>query len=267
VTVTDTSGRYLTDLTREQVHVFEDATEQEITTFNRRTVPIALALLLDTSASMSDRMLTAQESVIGFVRRLRPEDLGELIGFSERVQVLQGLTSDQDALVRAVRKTSPGGPTPLYQAVYISLKELKKIRAASPEELRRQAIVVFTDGEDTSSLVTFDELLDLARRSETALYTIGLRSPLEVTNKTYMQVDYGLRQLAQETGGRPFFLTSVFDLAGIYTQIADELASQYVVGYVSKNSKHDGAWRRVAVRVDREGATARTRLGYFATKK
>ena len=168
VTVTDPSGRYVTDLTRDQFHVFEDGAEQEVTTFNRKTVPIALALLLDTSASMSDRMGTAQEAAIGFARRLGPEDLGELVGFSYQVQVLQGFTSDQDALERAVRKTMAGGPTPLYQAVYISLKELKKIRAASAQEIRRQAIVVFTDGEDTSSLVAYDELLDLAKRSETA---------------------------------------------------------------------------------------------------
>ena len=110
-----------------------------------------------------------------------------------------------------------------------------------------------------SSLVDFDELLDLARRSETAIYTIGLRSKADTRDKVYNEADYVLRQLAQETGGRAFFPARVDDLAGVYTQIADELASQYVLGYISKNSRRDGAWRRVAVQVDRQGATARTR--------
>ena len=100
-----------------------------------------------------------------------------------------------------------------------------------------------------------------------AIYTIGLRSQAESAAKTYSPTDYALRQLARETGGRAFFPSRIEDLAGVYGQIADELASQYVVGYVSKSTKRDGAWRRVVVRVDREGATARTRLGYFGPKQ
>jgi Ca-activated chloride channel family protein len=265
VTVTDGSGRYVTDLTPEQIGVYEDGAKQDIAYFNRTNAPIALALLLDTSSSMEGKMATAREAAAGFARRLRPQDLGQLIGFAaNRVEVLQPFTSDREALERAVGKTAAGGATPLYNALYIALKELKKVRAATEQDIRRQAIVVFTDGEDTSSLVGFDELLDLARRSETAIYAIALRSPLEIEARTYAITDYSLRQLAQQTGGRSLFPTRIDDLAGAYGQIADELAGQYVVGFVSKNTKRDGAWRKLAVRVDREGATARTRLGYFA---
>jgi Ca-activated chloride channel homolog len=267
VTVTDASGRYVTDLTPEQFGVFEDGVQQDVSYFNRANVPIALALLLDTSVSMENKMPTAQEAAVGFVRRLRPQDLGELIEFAQRIEVSQAFTNDQGALEKAVRKTVAGGSTSLYTAVYISLKELKKNRAATGQEIRRQAIVVFTDGEDTSSLVGYDELLDLARRSETAIFAIGLRSPAETAARTYTQADFALRQLAQETGGRAFFPSRIEDLAAVYGQIADEIASQYVVGYVSKSTKRDGAWRRVTVRVDREGATARTRLGYFGPKQ
>ena len=113
--------------------------------------------------------------------------------------------------------------------------------------------MVFTDGEDTSSLVGFDELLDLAKRSETAIYAIGLRSPVEIAARTYAETDFSLRQLAQQTGGRAFFPTRIEDLAGVYGQIADELASQYVVGFVSKNTRRDGAWRKLIVRVGSRG--------------
>jgi Ca-activated chloride channel homolog len=267
VTVTDATGRYVTDVTPEQLNIFEDGAKQDIAYFNRTNVPIALVLLLDTSSSMEDKMATAKEAAAGFARRLRPQDLGQLIGFADRVEVLQRFTSDQATLERAIRKTVANGSTALYNALYIALKELKQVRAAAEEDIRRQAIVVFTDGEDTSSLVGFDELLDLARRSETAVYAIALRSPREIEARTFAVTDYSLRQLAQQTGGRAFFPTRIEDLADAYGQIADELANQYVVGFVSKNTKRDGAWRRLTVRVDREATTARTRLGYFGPKQ
>jgi Ca-activated chloride channel family protein len=266
VTVTDASGRYVTDLTPDQLNIFEDGAKQEIAYFNRTNVPIALALLLDTSASMEGKMATAKEAAVGFARRLRPQDLGQLIGFADRVEVLQAFTSDQAALERAIRKTAANGSTALRNAVYIALKELKKVRPTTEQDIRRQAIVVFTDGDDTSSLIAFDDLLDLAQRSETAIYTIALRSPVEIEAKTYAETDFSLRQLTQQTGGRSFFPTRIEDLAGVYAQIADELANQYVVGFVSKNTRRDGAWRKLIVRVDRERTTARTRLGYFGPK-
>lgn len=263
VTVTDPAGRLLTDLEPAQFHVFEDGAAQDVAYFNRTTMPVALALLLDTSASMNLRMATAQNAAIGFVRRLRPRDVAELVAFDKDVRVLQDFTGDQAALERAIRSTTAVGSTSLYNAVYVSLRELRKNRVATEQDVRRQAIVVVSDGEDTSSLVGFDEVLDLAKRSETAIYTVGLRSQEDTGEKEYKEADFVLRDLAQETGGRAFFPARLEDLAGVYARIADELASQYVLGYTSKNSRRDGAWRRVAVRVDREGATARTRPGYF----
>jgi Ca-activated chloride channel homolog len=266
VTVTEPSGRYVTDLSPEQFSIFEDGVKQDVTFFSRANLPIALALLLDTSASMEDRMATAQEAAAGFARRLRPQDLGELIDFDREVKVLQGFTSDRDALEQAIRRTTAGGSTSLYNAVYISLKELKKTRATSEEDIRRQALVVLSDGEDTSSLVTYDQVLDLAKRSETVIYSIGLRTQEEMLSKAFKEADFVLRQLAQETGGRVFFPARLEDLSGAYTLIADELANQYSLGYLSKNTKRDGAWRRIAVRVTREGVTARTKQGYFGPK-
>jgi Ca-activated chloride channel family protein len=263
VTVSDSAGRYVTDLSADQFHVFEDGNAQDIAFFNRTNIPVALALLLDTSSSMEDRMTTAQDAAIGFARRLRPSDVGELIGFDRDVRVIQAFTGDPAVFERAIRATTASGSTSLYNAVYVSLKQLKKIRATTEQDVRRQAIVVVSDGADTSSLVGYDEVLDTARRSETAIYTIGLRSKDETADKTFKEGDFVLRQLAQETGGRVFFPARIEDLAGVYSQIADELASQYVLGYISKNPKRDGAWRRIAVRADRHGATARTRQGYF----
>ncbi len=266
VTVTDENDRYVTDIDVEGFQLFEDGAQQEVTFFTRTQLPIALALLMDTSASMADRMSTAQEAAIGFAERLRTQDLASIIDFDSRVDILHEFTNSLDALTSAIRQTSAGGSTSLYNAIYISLKELAKIGAAATaeEEIRRQAIVMLSDGEDTSSLVGFEEVLELAKRSNTIIYSIGLRSRDIRTRRGFREADFVLRQLAQETGGRTFFPEQVEDLPKIYQRISDELSSQYTLGYVSKNPIRDGRWRRVVVRVDRPNVGARTKQGYYA---
>ena len=207
VTVTDRASRYVTDLQQEDFQVFEDGVKQDVTFFNRTNLPIALALLLDTSASMETRLPTAQEAAIGFAKKLRPQDLAEVIDFDSRVVILQTFTNKAAELEQAIRKTSAGGSTSMYNAIYIALKDLKKVVATNADEIRRQAIVVLSDGEDTSSLLPFEEVLDLAKRSETAIYAIGLRSSEggASQHKGFKEAEFVLRQLSQETGGRAFF--------------------------------------------------------------
>ena len=266
VTVTDSAAHYVTDLQQSDFQVFEDGVAQEVTFFNRTNLPIALGLLIDTSASMETRLPIAQEAAIGFSRKLRPQDLAEVVDFDSRVVILQTFTNKAADLEQAIRRTSAGGSTSMYNAIYIALKDLKKVVATNVDEIRRQAIVVLSDGEDTSSLLPFEEVLDLAKRSETAIYAIGLRSSEASTssNKGFKEAEFVLRQLAQETGGRAFFPTQASELNAIYSQISDELSSQYTVGYTSRNTKRDGAWRRVIVRVNRPSVTPRTKQGYFA---
>jgi Ca-activated chloride channel homolog len=262
VTVTE-AGRYITDLQEQDFDVFEDGVRQTLTLFSRVQQPIALAILLDTSASMEDKLGTAQEAAIGFARRLRPGDVIEIVDFDSQVNILQPFTNDVAALEKAIRQTTVNGSTSLYNALYISLKDLKKARARTTEEIRREAIIVLSDGDDTSSLIEYEEVLDLAKRSETAIYAIGLRQGNE-GRREFKEAEFVLRQLSQETGGRVFFPTSVSELPKIYEQIAEELSSQYALAYSSKNPQKNGVWRRIAVRVARPGLTARTRQGYYA---
>lgn len=264
VTVVDGQSRYVTDLTEREFSVFEDGVQQEMTFFTRVNQPIALSLLLDTSASMDHRMGLAQDAAVGFARRLRAQDLAQVVDFDSRVEIAQDFTNDDAALERAIRATSAGGSTALFNALYISLKELAKIKASSSDEVRRQAIVLLSDGEDTSSLVEFDEVLELAKRSETAIYAIGLQPRDAVAARGFREAEFVLRQLSQETGGRATFVQRAEDLAGIYDQIANELSSQYTLGYAPKNPRRDGAWRRIVVQVGRPGLTARTKRGYYA---
>jgi Ca-activated chloride channel homolog len=264
VTVVDAQHRYITDLTEDDFAVFEDGTRQELTYFNRTSLPIALSLLIDTSASMESRMQFAQDAAIGFARKLRSQDLAQVIDFDSRVTVLQGFTSNGDDVERAIRSTTAGGSTSLHNALYISLKELEKIKPQSADEVRRRAIIVLSDGEDTSSLVSYEEVLELAKRSETAVYTIALQAKDGPQTKGFREAEFVLRQFALETGGRSFFPARPEDLRNVYGQIADELSSQYSLGYTSSNPRQDGRWRRIAVQVARPQTTARTKRGYYA---
>ncbi len=263
VTVTDGTSRYVTDLDQPEFHVFDDGIKQEVTFFSRREQPIALSLLLDSSASMEDKLPTLQSAASSFVRRLKANDISQVIDFDSRVEVRQGFTGNHDELIGAIGQTASGGSTSLHNAIYIALKELGKIRAVSEEDVRRQALIVFSDGEDTSSLVSFEEVLELAKRSETSIYTIALRGS-DTQTKGFREAEYVMKTLAQATGGRSFFPSKVDDLDGVYAQIADELASQYTIGYTSKNARRDGAWRRIIVQVTRPNVTPRAKTGYYA---
>jgi Ca-activated chloride channel family protein len=187
----------------------------------------------------------------------------EVIDFDSQVRILQTFTNNIADLEKAIRNTSVNGSTSLYNAIYISLKDLKKIKAQTTEEIRRQAIVVLSDGDDTSSLVEYEEVLDLAKRSETLIYSIGLKQN-NAAMVEFKEAEFVLKQLANETGGRAFFPASVGELPGIYQQISEELANQYSLAYSSRNTSRNGAWRRLVVRLTRPGLQPRTRLGYFA---
>jgi Ca-activated chloride channel family protein len=262
VTVTNNQGQLVAGLEREAFQVLEDGKPQEIQIFARTPQPIALSILLDTSISMEPRLRTAQQAAVGFARGLGEQDVAQIIDFDSQVQVLQGFTNDEALLEHAILRTDAGGSTSLYTAVYVALSEQRKVRPRENETIRRQAIVVLSDGDDTSSLVDYQQVLDLAKRSEVVIYAIGLRTPGPAV-QGFSQSGYVLRQLSEETGGRVFFVENAVQLPAVYGQIADELSNQYSIGYTPTNTRRDGAWRTIQVRATPPGTVARTRLGYF----
>jgi Ca-activated chloride channel homolog len=268
VTVADRANRYVTDLEEGDFTVFENGVRQEITVFSRRQAPIAISLLLDSSASMEHKLPVLQRAATQFVHRLRTQDLAEVIDFDGRLAVRQAFTNDKADLERGILAMSAGGSTALYNAVYFALQSLRRVNVTSDaeEEPRRLAMIVFSDGEDTSSLQTFDDLLDATKRSDTAIFTIGLREERS-RRAGFPAPDFVLRQLASETGGRAFFVNRVEELDEVYGQIADELSSQYSLGYVSNNPRRDGAWRPIVVQVSKPDLTVRTKRGYFAPSR
>ena len=263
VSVTDASGRHVSDLPADDFSIFEDNRPQELGFFSPANSSLAVCLLIDTSSSMEPRMALTQRAASDFIGKLRPGDAAEVIDFDSRVEVLQPFTTDRGLLSAAIQRTRAGGATALYNAVYIALKQLDQMKPLEGEEIRRQVIVVLSDGEDTSSLVTFDELLDAAKRSQTAIYTIGLGLDEQPARAT-LTGTFVLQRLAQETGGQLFTARQPTELTNVYTRIADDLTSQYVLGYLSSNVRRDGRWRSTTVRVRRPGLQARTRPGYYA---
>jgi Ca-activated chloride channel family protein len=265
VTVRDGLNKNVPDLDKEDFAVFEDGVKQPLIEVSRRRVPLSLSLLLDSSASMEDKLAMAQAAASEFVRRLEPQDRASVVDFDSHVQVLQAFTSDTASLDAAIRRIKANGSTAMFNAVYIALKDLERIRPDRPEEISRQAIILLSDGDDTSSLVPFEDVLDLAKRSHTSIYAIGIRTP-EVAGAIPRLTDgeFVLRRLAQETGGAAFFPQTANDLPRIYREVADELSTQYLIAYSPINVRPDGRWRRVSVRVTRPECAARTRAGYYA---
>lgn len=269
VVVTDPRGQFVSGLSSSDFAVFEEGVQQDISFFAVVPAPIDLALMLDTSASMSDKISTVQQAAINFTSVVRPGDRISIVEIKDAVKIVHPLDEDVPSARRAIGATIARGNTSLYNGLYMMLRELMRLRETEGD-VRRQAIVVLSDGEDTTSLVTFDDVMDLAKHAGVAVYTISLRTSLASTS-FYMrnsrhraESGFAMRSLAQETGARAFFPASIQELAGVYDMIADELANQYSVGYVPKNLARDGSYRRINVRINRPGLSARTRTGYIA---
>jgi len=270
VTVQDTAANYISDLQPEDFLVYEDGVRQDVRFCESASVPVDLIVLLDTSASMSNKVDLVRDAAAGFLRTLRSGDRGAVVAFNDRVRVVQPLTADPRALSSAIASIETHGTTALDDAIYIALKEFGHATSQAGE-VRRQAIAVLSDGEDTSSLTSFDDVLALARRMGVNIYTVGLQSSFEIrqareeTGRRFLsESDYTMKTLARETGALSFF-PDVKELRSVYASIAKELAHQYSIGYVSSNPQPDGRFRRIVVQViSRPNLRPRTRLGYTA---
>jgi Ca-activated chloride channel family protein len=265
VTVTDPKGRFITDLGEPDFEVLEEGVRQPLTIFTREDLPVSLAILIDTSASMDTKLGQAQTAAIRFVRTLHAADEAQIVRFNQRAEVVQDFTSDKAQLEAAIRSTRASGDTALYTALYVALKDLD--RRHRDGDLRRRAVVVLTDGEDTASSVTDEQVLDLAKRSGIGVYGVALygsEAPV-AARLSPDQSTFFFSALGRATGGQAHFLKTVSQLDGVYDRLAQELRSQYAMGYVSNNPAHDGRWRRVVVRTPtRLNLETRHKLGYFA---
>jgi VWFA-related protein len=267
VSITDPRGQYVTGLGKDDFAVFEDGVKQEISIFAHENLPISMVLMVDTSASMDDKLPTARTAGKRFVRTLRPQDMAQVMQFNDRATVLQDFTADHAALESAFDRTEASGPTALHNALYVALKDLAKQKSAGGE-LRRRALVLLSDGEDTASLVSDEQVMELARKTEINIYAISLRpkGAQDRNRLKFSQAAHLLTALTQDTGGQVHFPNSLSELEAVYDRIAEELRTQYSLGYVSSNKRSDGKWRRIVVRVPtHEDLKVRHKLGYYGT--
>jgi len=270
-TVTD-GKHFVSGLRSDDFEIFEDNVPQRVEFFETRQVPLDLILLVDTSSSMRDKIDAVHIAALGFLDTLRPIDRGAVIAFSDGVTILEPLTSDRAALAEAVKKSRPYGETALHNAIYVALKQFGRPTRIEGQPVRRQAIALLTDGADTASLIGFDDVLGLARKSDVSIYTISLQSryteaqrAAEPARRFFTDSDYALKTLATETGAQAYFPDSIQDLKGVYGKIAEELSNQYSLAYTPTDTSVDGRFRRIVVRLkSRPELQPRFRTGYVA---
>ncbi|MQA30004.1 MAG: VWA domain-containing protein [Luteitalea sp.] len=254
-TVLDGQNRLVPDLVQEDFEVFDNDKPQELLVFRNEVQPISVVLLLDTSGSMTSSIELLKTASEQFLIRLLPEDQAAVGAFNDKIELSAQFSSDRDGLIAEVKDLDYGNGTRLYDAVDEGLNSLQGIEG-------RRVVLVFTDGEDTSSRTGRGTVLDRARAEEVMIYAIGLQSEFMGTRS---RPDSGLRRLAEETGGGYFELKKTSDLGSTFSRVAQELHSQYALGFEGKQL--DGKVHKLTVRLKRPGMTARARKSYVATKR
>jgi Ca-activated chloride channel family protein len=256
VTVADVQKRLVPDLTQEEFQVFDNDKPQPIVYFDNSIRPINVVVMLDTSGSMTLTIDLLKQAAEQFIIRLLPEDKARVGAFNDKIQINAKWSNNRDQLVTDVKDLDYGNGTRLWDAVGASLDELKMIDG-------RKVVLVFTDGDDTSSKIGLGTVVDRARAEEVMIYAIGLESNY-FNGQAHVRTkpDSGLRKIADETGGGYFELKKTSELAPAFTKIAAELHSQYVIGFTPMQL--DNRVHKLAVKMKQTGMTARARRSYVA---
>jgi Ca-activated chloride channel family protein len=260
--VADRKGKFISDLKQEHFKVFEDGKPQTITNFSAETnLPLTIALLVDTSGSVRDKLRFEQEAATEFfyATLIRGKDRALVISFDSGIDLIQDYTDDPDRLANSIRKMRAGGGTSLYDAVYL----------AASEKLARQngrrIMVVISDGDDNSSRLSMTEVMESVQRNDIVLYTISTNSP-GLGGDNNSRGDKILKKLAEETGGRMFAPFKLQDLNSSFRDISEELRLQYALAYRPTNLTADGRFRTIRIEPADKRHTVRARNGYFAPR-
>ena len=255
-TVVDADKRLVPSLTQDDFEILDNDKPQSISLFNNEVQPITVIVMLDTSLSMTGSIELLRAAAELFVLRLLPADKGRIGAFNDKIQISGRFTNDRDELVGEIKELDFGNGTKLWEAVGAGLDELKGIDG-------RRVILVFTDGDDTASGVSLGTVVDRARAEDVMVYAIGLESNyFNGQRMIRSQPDRGLRRIADETGGGYFELKKTSDLAPTFTRVAQELHSQYVLGFAP--AQLDNRVHKLTVRVKQAGMAARARKSYLA---
>jgi Ca-activated chloride channel family protein len=263
-TVTDKRNHFVKDLSQSDFKFVDDGKPvAQVNSFRRETnLPLRVGLLIDASNSVRDRFKFEQESAIEFLNQIirRNSDKAFVIGFDTTAEVTQDFTDDTDQLGKGVRMLRPGGGTAMYDAIYYACRD--KLLKENAGTATRKAIILLSDGEDNQSRVTREEAVEMAQRAEVIVYTISTN-----TSGLKLRGDKVLERFADATGGRAFFPFKISDVANAFSEIQDELRSQYAVSYVPADFKKDGRYRSIDITAPAKKEKVRARKGYFAPKQ
>jgi VWFA-related protein len=272
------NGRLVPDLNKDDFILEEDKQPQVIKYFTRETdTPITMGILVDTSPSQGRVLQVEKDEAKAFLRQiLRPKDLTFVLHFDVDVELLQDFTADFHLLDKAIdenvingggvrtagtyRTGDSGGATHLYDAVYLSARELLK------NEIGRKVLILLTDGQDEGSKVKLDQALEAAQKSDVIIYSINISDQAFYRHSNTMGYsgDSSLRKLSEETGGRVIEAKNAKDTTAAFQQIADELRTQYLLGYTPTNTKLDGSYRKIQLKVRDGDYKIGARRGYYA---
>ena len=256
-TVTDAQNRLVPELTKDDFTVLDNDKPQEILVFQSENQPITVVVMLDTSGSMTGSIALLKAAAEQFVTRLLPDDKAAVGAFNDKIELSANFSNDRDGLITEIRDLDFGNGTRLYDAINESLNQLHGIDG-------RRVVLVFTDGDDTASRVGRGTVMDRARAEEVMIYAIGLQSEFfDGARVVRTRPDSGLRKLADESGGGYFELKQTSDLGPTFTRVAQELHSQYVLGFEAQQL--DGKVHKLTVKMKQTGMTARARRSYVAS--
>jgi VWFA-related protein len=262
-TVTDKHGRFVTDLVKDDFQVVENKKPQRIMEFTAETdLPLRLAILIDTSASVTDRFHFQQEAAMNFINSvMRTQDKAVVVSFDTAAELAADLTNNTNVLENAVKHLRPGGGTSLYDAIFFACKD--KLMLDQPMYKFRRAMVILSDGEDDESRHSREQALEMAQRADTVIYTIS-------TNNSHIETegDKVMRYFATQTGGVAFFPFEAKDLNQSFENIANELRHQYNLFYRPEPLMNDGRYHAVQIRVvKRKDLVVHARKGYYARRE
>ena len=252
--VTDPSGKAVAGLDQKLFHVFEDGVEQTIDTFGAESTPFAAVILLDTSGSMEERVTLARAAAIQFLDGTRPDDNVAIYNFDSKVKMVQDFSGNRYMNDRAF-DLKADGMTSLNDAIYKAAEVLSK----RPE--KRRAIILLSDGADTSSKISDDKALKAALSMNAVIYTVDM-SAIGSAGKDRVQDQGVLKKFADKTGGRFVSAPGGVAMRDAFKRIVEELGAQYTIAYQPANNSKDGKWRSIEVRISRPNLTIQARKGY-----
>lgn len=275
VRVIDRNNRPINGLTKNDFQVYEDNVLQEIDSFSKAEVPTNYTMVIDNSGSLRqqlEKVIDAGKTIIG---TNKPDDETAIIRFvsSDKIEIKQEFTNDKAELFDALDNLYiEGGQTAIIDAVYLAAQmtdEYEKTR--NPNDKKRRAVILVTDGEDRDSFYNEQQLFEILRESDVQIYVIGFIGDLSkeggfIAKSPQEKAKNFLEKMAKETGGKAYFPTSVSELNGIATDIASELRTQYLVSYYPTNTKKDGSTRQIKVVVS-DGPNKQKRIAVTRTSR